>query len=119
MPRCAIVSFRFGPTDGVSAVARTWADALVGSGFDVDWVAGAVEPGWDDPRPLRLVDGLGLHGDREPTPDPQQVADALAGADLRGAQLEGGVLDGVRYDDTTRWPEGFIPPASGGLSDHE
>ena len=81
MPRCAIVSFRFGPTDGVSAVARTWADALVGSGFDVDWVAGAVEPGWDDPRPLRLVDGLGLHGDREPTPAPQG-ADALAGADL-------------------------------------
>ena len=51
MARCTIISFRFGPTDGVSVVARLWADALAALGFDVDWVAGGVEPGWDDPRP--------------------------------------------------------------------
>ena len=45
MARCTIVSFRFGPTDGVSVVARMWADALSGIGFDVDWLAGGVEPG--------------------------------------------------------------------------
>ncbi|MEC9394902.1 MAG: glycosyltransferase family 4 protein [Actinomycetota bacterium] len=86
MPRCTIVSFRFGPTDGVSLVARMWADALAEMGFDVDWVAGEVGPGWDDLRPVCLVPGLGLDvgpdDDPEPGPDPRQVADALAEADL-------------------------------------
>ncbi|HCV34252.1 MAG TPA: hypothetical protein DGF10_06250 [Acidimicrobiaceae bacterium] len=93
MPRCTIASFRFGPTDGVSVVSRMWADALVGLGFDVDWVAGEVEPGWEDSRPLRLVAGLGLRSEAEPQdgslpdsgevrPDPQEVTDALADADL-------------------------------------
>lgn len=40
----------------------------------------------------------------------------LRDADLRGADLTGAILDdaemsGVRWDETTRWPEGFEPPA--------
>jgi uncharacterized protein YjbI with pentapeptide repeats len=34
----------------------------------------------------------------------------LVGADLTNANLEGAVLDGVVFDDTTRWPEEFVPP---------
>jgi hypothetical protein len=34
----------------------------------------------------------------------------LAGADLTGADLDSTVMIGVRYDDTTRWPDGFDPP---------
>ena len=79
-PRCTIVSFRFGPSDGVSVVARNWADALSGMGFEVDWVAGDVEPDWTDERPLTLVDGLGI--DAVFPPDPDALAAALAGPDL-------------------------------------
>jgi len=85
MPRCTIASFRFGPTDGVSVVARTWADALAKMGFDVDWAAGGVESGWDDPRPVRLVPGLGIEADPDADdagPDSDRVAEALADADL-------------------------------------
>jgi len=57
-----------------------WADALAGLGFDVDWMAGDVEPGWDDPRPVHLVPGLGI--DTADRPDPDEIESALAGADL-------------------------------------
>ena len=40
MPRCAIVSFRLGLSDGVSIVAASWARALSSFGFDVVTVAG-------------------------------------------------------------------------------
>ena len=80
MARCTIISFRFGPTDGVSVVARLWADALAGLGFDVDWVAGGVEPGWNDPRPVRIVNGIGI-GEPGP-PDAGMLTEALGGADL-------------------------------------
>jgi glycosyltransferase involved in cell wall biosynthesis len=88
MARCTIVSFRFGPTDGVSVVARLWADALVELGFEVDWLAGGVEPGWDDTRPVRIVSGLGIDGPepadaRSPdacSPDARGLADAVAHA---------------------------------------
>ncbi|HYS34338.1 MAG TPA: pentapeptide repeat-containing protein [Pseudonocardiaceae bacterium] len=50
----------------------------------------------------------------------------LRGADLRGADLAGcrlgrASLDGVRWDTTTRWPEGFSPPPGrddGDIVDH-
>jgi glycosyltransferase involved in cell wall biosynthesis len=42
-PRAAFVSFRFGMTDGVSVVARTWMDAFEHLGFEVLTVTG--EPG--------------------------------------------------------------------------
>ncbi len=29
------------------------------------------------------------------------------------------ILDDIRHDDTTRWPDGFSPPSSGGLDDHD
>ncbi len=38
--RVAFVSFRFGATDGVSVVARTWMDALAAMGADVVTVTG-------------------------------------------------------------------------------
>lgn len=37
---------------------------------------------------------------------------ALYAVDLTGAQLAAARLEGVRYDDATRWPSGFTPPAS-------
>ena len=45
-------------------------------GFDVDWVAGDVHPGWADDRPLTLVEGLGIHAGSPP--DPDDLAAALA-----------------------------------------
>ena len=80
MPRCTIVSFRFGPTDGVSVVARNWANALAGLGFGVDFLAGAVEPGWDDDRPLTLVEGLSVGASGPPKAD--RLVEVLRGTDL-------------------------------------
>ena len=34
----------------------------------------------------------------------------LAGADLRCSRLTGAELGGVRYDASTKWPDGFTPP---------
>ncbi len=64
----------------MSVVARLWADALAVLGFDVDWVAGGVEPGWDDPRPVRIVNGIGI-GEPGP-PDAGMLTEALEGSDL-------------------------------------
>ena len=73
MPRCAVVSFRLGGSDGVSIVAATWANALHELGFDVTTVAGS--------GPVdRLVEGLEL-GAVDP-PDPAALEQALADADL-------------------------------------
>ncbi|MEY2453502.1 MAG: mannosylglucosylglycerate synthase, partial [Acidimicrobiaceae bacterium] len=73
MPRCAIVSFRLGLSDGVSIVAASWAQALNGLGFDVVTVAGE--------GPVdRCVPGLALHATVAP-PD-ADVAAALSDADL-------------------------------------
>ena len=80
MTRCTIVSFRFGPTDGVSVVARTWAAAMVGLGFEVTWVAGAFEPGWTGVGQTTTLPGLEIASD-EP-PDEGDLADALGDADL-------------------------------------
>lgn len=52
-PRAAFLSFRFGLTDGVSVVARTWMDAFEQFGFDVITVTGASGA-------HREVPGLGL-----------------------------------------------------------
>jgi mannosylglucosylglycerate synthase len=73
MPRCAIVSFRLGLTDGVSVVAATWADALAGFGFDVFTVAG------DGPVD-RLLPGLAMEASAAPSSG--DVDRALADADL-------------------------------------
>src|SRR5262249_4978151 len=34
----------------------------------------------------------------------------LRGTDLRGAKLDEAMLDGVQYDESTRLPQGFVPP---------
>jgi glycosyltransferase involved in cell wall biosynthesis len=73
---CAFLSFRFGPTDGVSIVARTWMAAFESFGFGVSTVAG-------DGAVDHLIPGLAIGA--EPT-DPaaleSQIANALAGVDL-------------------------------------
>ncbi|MEO7556843.1 MAG: glycosyltransferase [Acidimicrobiales bacterium] len=74
MPTCAMVSFRFGLTDGVSVVAASWAAVLRTLGFDVVLVAGE-GLGVD-----RVIDGLALGAARPP--DRDEVAVALADADL-------------------------------------
>ena len=38
----------------------------------------------------------------------------LIGADLTGANLSEAKLDGIRFDATTKWPEGFRPPVASG-----
>jgi glycosyltransferase involved in cell wall biosynthesis len=57
-PRAAFLSFRFGATDGVSVVARTWMDAMDAMGFDVVTVTGS--PTRATPYPSRVVEGIGL-----------------------------------------------------------
>jgi hypothetical protein len=38
---------------------------------------------------------------------------SLHGADLTGCDLSETILDGARYDQQTRWPDGFEPVAAG------
>ena len=71
-PTVALVSFRFGATDGVSVETRKWAGILRRLGFRTLTVAAE---GAD-----RLVPGLGI-ADHEP-PDPAALDAALADADL-------------------------------------
>jgi len=80
MPTCTFLSFRFGPTDGVSVVARNWAHMLTKQGFTVSWVAGAFEPGWDAPGRTTVVAGLNINATAPP--DPNQLESALADQDL-------------------------------------
>lgn len=73
MTTAAIISFRLGLTDGVSIVARTWADALRDIGFDIISIAGE--------GPVdRMVNGLAI--DAVEPPPVGEVEDALADADL-------------------------------------
>ncbi|MCY3786735.1 MAG: glycosyltransferase [bacterium] len=73
MATVAIVSFRLGLSDGVSAVAGRWAAILERLGHEVVTVAGE--------GPVdRLVAGLRI--DAAEPPDAAAVADALADADL-------------------------------------
>jgi uncharacterized protein YjbI with pentapeptide repeats len=37
----------------------------------------------------------------------------LEGTDLSGSRLDGAVLDGATYSETTRWPDGFSVPPNG------
>ena len=39
----------------------------------------------------------------------------LANVDLSGADLNGAVLKGAKYDQNTRWPDGFDPTAAGAI----
>jgi glycosyltransferase involved in cell wall biosynthesis len=73
MPRCAVVSFRLGGSDGVSIVAATWAAVLRGLGFEVVTVAG------DGPVDRRVA---GLELGAVDAPDPVALERALADADL-------------------------------------
>lgn len=59
----AFLSFRFGATDGVSVVARSWMRAMEATGARVLTVTG--EPTVATPYANRVVDGLGLN-DRLP-----------------------------------------------------
>ncbi|HJR24866.1 MAG TPA: hypothetical protein VJ804_05290, partial [Acidimicrobiales bacterium] len=73
MPTVAFVSFRLGRHDGVSVVAATWQGAFSELGWDVTSVAG------DGPVDV-LVPGLSLTATA--APDHDEVASALAAADL-------------------------------------
>ncbi|MFN7151965.1 MAG: hypothetical protein ACK4V6_21110, partial [Microthrixaceae bacterium] len=73
-PRAAFLSFRFGATDGVSVVARTWMHAMAAMGFDVVTVTGS--PTQATPFPSRVVEGLGL----EPSADGPDLDLPLAAA---------------------------------------
>ncbi len=73
MPLATVVSFRLGGTDGVAIEAEKWAWALGRLGFEVRTVAG------EGPVDHRLP-GLAIGAPAPPRPD--EVADALAGADL-------------------------------------
>ncbi|HTO01893.1 MAG TPA: glycosyltransferase family 4 protein [Microthrixaceae bacterium] len=77
--RVGFLSFRFGTTDGVSAVTRTWMEAFRSFGFDVVTISG--EAGSDV-----VVDGIGLtppaaYGPREEEIR-RDVIDATADLDL-------------------------------------
>lgn len=84
MPLVAFCSFRFGPSDGVSVVARTWMDAFSAAGYDVVTVTGEAAPPAQR-EPHRLVPGLGIPGPDAvdpPGPDAAALRAALADADL-------------------------------------
>lgn len=72
------MSFRFGPSDGVSVVTRTWVDAFDALGFAVVTVSGSTSP-WPDVG-HRVVAGLGID-DAEPV-DAEALDLALADADV-------------------------------------
>ena len=80
-PRAAFLSFRFGLTDGVSVVARTWMDAFEQFGFDVITVTG-------EQGAHRRVPGLGLPDRHGTVPEldvatiTAQLESALADVDL-------------------------------------
>ena len=67
-PLAAFLSFRFGATDGVSVVTRTWIAAFESFGFRVVTIAGNGDAD-------RLVPGLEI-GAGEP-PSPRLLAEAL------------------------------------------
>lgn len=73
MATVAFVSFRFGPTDGVSVVTRTWMDAFAALGFDVFSVAGEGDA-------TRIVPGLAIGATLPPERD--EIDAALCDADL-------------------------------------
>ncbi len=68
-----MVSFRLGGGDGVAIEAAKWASALGTLGWDVRTLAG------EGPAD-RVIPGLAI--DAAEPPDPREVRDALAGADL-------------------------------------
>jgi len=76
IPTAAFLSFRFGPTDGVSVVARRWMEIFATLGFAVVTVAG-------DGDIDRVVEGLGID-DRTGDPDALDAAlrSALSDVDL-------------------------------------
>lgn len=78
--RVAFVSFRFGATDGVSVVARTWMDAVAALGAEVVTVTGG--PTDATPYPNRVVAGLGLDDLIEPALIEPALRAALADVDL-------------------------------------
>jgi hypothetical protein len=43
-------------------------------------------------------------------PLPDRERQNLVGADLTGTRLDNVMMIGVLYDESTRWPDGFVPP---------
>jgi mannosylglucosylglycerate synthase len=82
-PRAAFLSFRFGPTDGVSVVARSWIEAFRDFGYDVVDVTGG-------PESDRCVHGLGL-GLGIDNADADADADSASGPDI--GELERALAD--------------------------
>ncbi len=80
MSTAAIVSFRLGGADGVSVEAAKWAGALRTLGFAVRTVAG--EGPVDHLVPGLAIGAAGAADGAGPGPDPDELARALAGADL-------------------------------------
>jgi glycosyltransferase involved in cell wall biosynthesis len=78
--RVAFVSFRFGATDGVSVVARTWMDSFAAMGAEVVTVTGS--PTEATPYPSRAVPGLGLDDDLTAEQIEPALGEALADVDL-------------------------------------
>lgn len=81
-PRAAFVSFRFGDTDGVSVVARTWMTGFAEAGYEVVTITG-------DDAADRRVDGIGLEALAHEASGPEthdelvvQLDSALADVDL-------------------------------------
>ena len=67
-PRAAFVSFRFGDTDGVSVVARSWMSAFADAGYDVVTVTG-------DQAADRTVVGIGIDAAPTTSVEPADVVD--------------------------------------------
>lgn len=78
--RVAFVSFRFGATDGVSVVARTWMEVLHRRGDEVLTVTGG--PTEATPYPNRVVAGLGLDDQLLAEQIEGPLAEAVADVDL-------------------------------------
>lgn len=78
--KVAFVSFRFGATDGVSVVARTWMDAFAAMGAEVVTVSGG--PTEATPYPNRAVVGLGLDDDLPADGIEPALRDSLDDVDL-------------------------------------
>jgi hypothetical protein len=81
------------------------ASMLSCQGSDADFSGAILTGAWMDSSTLRRTNFVGADLSRATL-----TGSDLRGADFTGARLDGLVLERGQFDDTTRWPTGYLPP---------